>query len=138
MTSLQEALASAARELIGVPFRPQGRDPLFGLDCVGVVASALAAVGRSIDVPRDYAQRGGDHLQIMARIDALPGLARIKPDVAGWGDVLLMMPGAAQWHFGILTAHGLVHADAGLRCVVETPGTLRWPVLGVWRVADKG
>ena len=56
MTKRGKDIAARARSLVGVRFRPQGRDPGIGLDCVG-----LAAV--SADVPvervrRDYALRG--------------------------------------------------------------------------------
>ena len=36
-----EALATAAEQLIGIPFRLHGRNPETGLDCVGVVAAAV-------------------------------------------------------------------------------------------------
>ena len=35
---------AAARTMVGVPFRAQGRDPRCGLDCVGLVWAAYAAV----------------------------------------------------------------------------------------------
>jgi hypothetical protein len=50
------------------------------------------------------------------------------------GDVLVMRAGPEQLHLGIVTRAGLVHADAGLRRVVERPGAPEWPVLGNWRV----
>ena len=34
---MSEAIAAAAEQLVGVRFLHQGRDPLVGLDCVGVV-----------------------------------------------------------------------------------------------------
>ena len=39
------AIAAAARALVGVPFRLQGRDPVLGLDCVGLVGAAMRAAG---------------------------------------------------------------------------------------------
>ena len=54
------------------------------------------------------------------------------PDEAG--DVLLMAAGPGQIHLGIRTAGGFVHADAGLRRVVERPGMPPWPLTGVWRM----
>ncbi len=50
------------------------------------------------------------------------------------GDVLVMRSGPEQLHLGVVTELGLVHADAGLRRVVERPGRPEWPVLGVWRL----
>ena len=40
------AIAAAARALVGVPFRLQGRDPALGLDCVGLVGAAMRAAAR--------------------------------------------------------------------------------------------
>jgi hypothetical protein len=34
----------------------------------------------------------------------------------------------------ILTPGGFVHADAGLRRVVERLGAVPWPVVGCWRL----
>jgi hypothetical protein len=49
------------------------------------------------------------------------------------GDILLLNAGPAQLHLGIWTGAGLIHADAALRRVVETPGLPRWPILSIWR-----
>jgi hypothetical protein len=49
------------------------------------------------------------------------------------GDVLVLAPRRDQIHLGVFTGIGLVHADAGLRRVVERPLPLPWPILGIWR-----
>ncbi|WP_410971081.1 hypothetical protein, partial [Salmonella sp. SAL04269] len=49
------------------------------------------------------------------------------------GDVLLMRAGPGQLHLAVKTAHGFVHADAGLGRVVERPGDPGWEVLSIWR-----
>jgi hypothetical protein len=46
---------------------------------------------------------------------------------------MLMRVSDDQLHLGVRTADGFVHAHAGLRRVVETPGAPQWPVLGVYR-----
>lgn len=51
------------------------------------------------------------------------------PQVA---DILLLQPGLDQLHLGLWTGTGLVHAHAGLRRVVETPGQPSFPLLGIW------
>jgi hypothetical protein len=38
-----------------------------------------------------------------------------------------------QLHLGVRTADGFVHAHAGLRRVVETPGMPEWPLVGAYR-----
>jgi hypothetical protein len=76
-----------------------------------------------------YALRGGDPAAVAAMLDARFGRA----DALSAGDVVLMATGPGQLHFGVWTGEGLVHADAGLRRVVERPGVPPWPVLGMWR-----
>jgi murein DD-endopeptidase / murein LD-carboxypeptidase len=123
-----EEIARAARMCIGVPFRPQGRDPQRALDCVGVAGFAF---GRE-DLPRGYALRGGLVSRIGAEL-AARGLRPIEGDQAAEGDLLLIESGPRQLHFAVKTGRGFVHADARLRRVVETPGQPPWPVIGVWR-----
>lgn len=113
-----------AREALGAKFRLGGRDPRFGLDCVGLVAWALEA-----DAPDGYALRGGVPERVMRLLDTR--LARV--DMAAPGDVMLFAAGPGQLHLGIASAHGVIHADAGLRRVVERPGVMPWPLLGAWR-----
>lgn len=123
------AVEAAARALIGVRFRAQGRDPAFGLDCVGLAAAALRAGGYAGPVPERYALRTGD-----ARGFAVAGLAAV--DGTAPGDLLLLRPGPGQLHLAIRSADGIIHADAGLRRVVERPGAVPWPVVAAWRVGD--
>lgn len=120
------AVVERARSLVGARFRLHGRAPESGLDCVGLVAAAL---GRS-DAPSGYALRGGSAEGFVAMLDAA-GLEAVERAEAG--DVLLIEAGARQFHLGVWTGAGLVHADAGLRRVVETPGWPRWRVVGIWR-----
>ena len=118
-------VAAAALEAVGTRFRLHGRST-DGLDCVGLVAVALRAGGYSGEVPTGYALRGGDW-GVLDRL--LVRVAEAEP-----GDVLLMAVGPGQIHLGIGTATGFVHADAGLRRVVERPGAPPWPILGIWRM----
>lgn len=39
----------------------------------------------------------------------------------------------AQLHLAVRTKQGFVHAHAGIRRVVETPGEPQWPLLGAYR-----
>lgn len=119
------SVADAARAAVGARFRLHGRDPAHGLDCVG-----LAALACGVAAPTGYALRTGDADAVAARLDSV--LAR--SDGAAAGDLLLMRTGPGQLHLGIRTEDGFVHADAGLRRVVERPGAPPWPVLGAWRI----
>jgi lipoprotein Spr len=127
-------MAARARALVGTAFRPQGRDFRYGLDCVGTAAAAAGVPAGA--VRRDYALRG----QRLAEIEhelcefgwrPVPG-GRTAP-----GDVIVCRTGPAQFHLVVSTGSGFVHADAGMRRVVERPWPLPWPVEGVWRAADE-
>lgn len=137
MTGIGEAVAEAARALVGARFRRQGRDPASGLDCVGLAAAALRGAGLTVETGEDYAQRGGDPGRIVRRIEAA-GLVPVDPASAQAGDLLLLAAGPAQHHLAILTGTSFVHADAGLRRVVETPGRPRWPVIAAFRAQEQG
>lgn len=118
-----------ARELIGTRFRPQGRSPDTGIDCIGVAAIALALpMGR---IPSDYRLRGGDRLDVENELAR--HLVTIAVDEARAGDLLLVEAGPGQLHVVILTPGGHLHADATIRRVVEVPGRIAWPVLSAWR-----
>jgi cell wall-associated NlpC family hydrolase len=132
MTRAEEIIARA-RALVGVRFRAQGRDPSKGLDCVGL---ALAATGTSAEsVPRDYALRG-DHREPIERGLAALGWTRVAPASVRPGDLVLLEPGAAQFHLAIHTDAGFIHADAALRRVAERPLPFPWPVVAGWRAPE--
>jgi lipoprotein Spr len=125
-----EEIAARARSFVGVRFRPQGRDPTQGLDCVGLAA---AAAGIPLErVRRDYSLRGGSRTAIERELRIL-GCMPIGPDEVEAGDILVCETGPAQLHLAVLTAGGFVHADAGLGMVVERPDPLSWPVRSIWR-----
>lgn len=131
MNAADRAVA-AARGAIGVRFRLHGRSPDHGLDCVGLAGVAMRAAGFAGDIPGGYALRGGDAAGFAARLDA-SGLVRGTAPLPG--DLALFETGPAQFHLAVLVEHGIVHADAMLRRVVERPGATPWPMLGCWRVA---
>ncbi|HWW65310.1 MAG TPA: peptidoglycan endopeptidase [Sphingomonadaceae bacterium] len=128
-----QRVARAARACLGTRFRPQGRDPATGLDCVGLAGLAFG-LG---DLPRGYALRGGDPATCRALIEAA-GLAPVDPEQTREGDLLLLKAGPGQLHFAVRTDSGFVHADAAARHVIETPGPPVWPVLGAWRAQEQG
>lgn len=118
-----------ARALVGVRFRPQGRRADVGLDCIGAVALTYGVDPG--EVPSDYQLRGsqrdrllrglGRHFRAISRKRALPG------------DLLLCAAATDQLHLVVTTDAGFIHADVGLRRVVETPGAPPWPVLKAFR-----
>jgi hypothetical protein len=126
----RDEIVAAARGCIGARFRPHGRDPRYGLDCIGVAAIAFDRL-----VPADYPLRGGEAQRIAAAIDGV-GLRRADLTPAGGGRLLLIAAGPGQFHVGITTKEGFVHADASLRRVVETPGRPTGVVIGAWEESD--
>lgn len=116
-----------ARALVGTRFRLHGRanaPGASGVDCIGLVAHA-----HGLDVPTGYAIRG-DAVDRLERV--LVSLGFVAGAVARPGDLLVLRPGPVQLHLGLWAGDGLIHADALLRRVVETPGVPRWPLLSRW------
>lgn len=130
------SLARAARQFIGVPFRLHGRDPAFGLDCIGLVGAALAAIGRTPVLPATYALRNSDVTRLL-EFAAVNGLQECSPPIRS-GDVILVEPGPSQHHVLIAEHSGsFIHAHAGLRRVVRMPGPLDWAICRHWRLSIK-
>jgi len=97
-----------------------------GLDCVGLVAFAYDAGG----VASGYALRSDDRVTV-ARMAARAGL--VRGDGRRPGDLILYDAGPGQLHLAIDSGAGVIHADAGLRRVVERPGVPPWREIGRWR-----
>ena len=128
-----DRIARRARSLVGVRFRPQGRDPVLGLDCVGAAAAAAGVpAGR---VRRDYALRG-QHLAAIDHELCDLGCQPVPVERAAAGDVLVCEAGPGQFHIVVHAWTSFVHADAALRRVVERPLPVPWPVAGAWRFPE--
>ncbi len=121
---IEDRIASA-RRLIGTPFRMGGRDQ-FGMDCVGFIALLF---GKEMAIADHYPLRTGRPDIWERELDRL--LTR-RLGEAQIGDVLLFSPSPLTFHLGLWTGISLIHADAKLRRVVETPGLLSWSRLGAW------
>lgn len=131
-----ETLAAAALALVGTRFRLHGRDPATGLDCIGLLAAALADSGRAAPLPIHYALRNRSIASLL-EFAAPAGLVETAAPIEA-GDVLLVRTGPAQHHLLIAApGQGFVHAHAGLRRVAVTPGPLAWPAERHWRLAEQ-
>lgn len=129
------ALVEAANALVGSPFRLYGRDPATGLDCLGVVLAALAAIGHSASFAGNYGLRMTSVAALLGTAEALGFQQAAGPWQAG--DVLLFAPGGHQHHLGVACGDGrLVHAHAGLGRVVCAQAPAEWAVVGHWRLPD--
>ena len=133
MTQRSQRFANAAAELEGTPFRLHGRNKEFGLDCIGLALIALKAVGQTMPEMPDYRLRNlsiGDPRSLAAQA----GFERFAGEVEA-GDLLLVKPGPAQFHFLIaLGDDRYVHSDASLRRVATMRGPLRWPIMDQFRL----
>jgi hypothetical protein len=134
MSGTGNRIAARARALVGTRFRPQGRDPALGLDCVGVVAAAAGVPAESIR--RNYAARGQSLAEIEHEMIRL-GWRPAPPASSAAGDMIVCEAGPVQFHLLVSAGETFVHADAGLRRVVERPFPVPWPVLGIWRCTDR-
>ena len=133
------ALAAAAEVLVGARFRLHGRDPETGLDCIGLIESALKAIGRSAAFPNGYTMRTGNW-QGLEALASVHGFQRIASDqTIEAGDVCLFRPSPAQWHFAIAATgrDRFVEAHASLRRVVLMPGPYPFPLIGRWRLTPE-
>lgn len=120
--------AARAQALVGTRFRAQGRGE-GGLDCVGVV---LATFEIPSDAVRSNYRLSGDHLRELG--DTIgTHFRRVPKTQVRAGDVMLLQAGDEQLHLAVRTTKGFVHAHAGIRRVVETPGLPHEPVMGVYR-----
>ncbi|MDR6834289.1 MULTISPECIES: peptidoglycan endopeptidase [unclassified Sphingopyxis] len=127
---------AAAQTMVGARFRPQGRDPATGVDCVGLVWAAYRAVGERLVAPSNYPLRGWSRAQVEAGLTAA-GFSPVE-DAARVGDVALIGCPARQFHLGLIGVTTFVHAHAGLRCVVETPIDALAPDAVRWRFIETG
>lgn len=128
-----QLIATRARQQVGTPFKLHGRSEGKGLDCVGLIAHAIAPICGQREIPRDYMLRGdfSERTAIFLEGTGLRPVAAAKqPDI---GDILLAQAGPRQQHLMIMASDGLVHAHAGLRRVVLTPWPSPWKILHIWR-----
>ncbi|MEQ1688244.1 MAG: NlpC/P60 family protein [Sphingopyxis sp.] len=120
--------------LVGTRYRLHGRSTEHGLDCVGLVALSYARAGlRFTPPPDDYRLRGAAAARIGEQL-ARSGFVHTTHDEMRFGDVVLCDVGRGQQHLSIASPDAHIHAHAGLRRVVLTPGVPAGDVLECWRV----
>lgn len=99
-----------------------------------MLVAAFAACGRALILPTGYALRA-DPPRGLDALATAGGLGEAAGAIVP-GDVLLLRVGPTQHHCAIATHAGHVHAHAGLRRVVVTPGTPACPILRRWRLVE--
>ena len=117
-----------ARSFLGSAFRPQGRDPSLGLDCVGL---AIAVYGLRDVYPSNYRLTGDHWADLKANLHR--GFRRVSKAKLRHGDLCVWRVAEDQLHLGIQGTESFVHADARLRRVVETPSPAPWPLVAIYR-----
>jgi murein DD-endopeptidase / murein LD-carboxypeptidase len=126
-------IAASALACLGVPFRLHGRHTSEALDCIGLVGTAIRAVIPKVIIPSEYSLRGSFIETISTFFKSHPFLSCMDNTPYEAGDILVVTPAARQAHLLIWTQDGFVHAHAGLRRTVFTPGLPEWPIAGRWR-----
>lgn len=129
-------MAEEALLLCGTAFRLHGRDTKNGVDCVGLADLCASAAGLDCNVPTGYSIRGGNINRVTdflmsAGFEKMAGSQKINE-----GDLVLVQPSPVQLHFLICAQDGFVHAHAGLRKVVFSPGPCPWPIIEIFRLKE--
>lgn len=127
-------IEAAARQLVGMRFRPQGRG-VGGIDCLGVLIVVAEAAGITIDARRDYRICYVDLREVLQCLYDF-GFDRLLPREASVGDVLLSCPGTRQVHFAVRVTGGLVEAHVGLRRVIRRPIARSDQFHSAWRLPE--
>lgn len=128
------AFLREAEALVGTAFRLHGRYAATGLDCVGLIALALARSGGPKLAPTGYRLRNTDIGPWLA-FAGVAGLELVEGPIQP-ADILLLRPGPAQHHLAIaIDCDTILHAHAGLRHVVRQPRPDEWALLTHWRFA---
>ena len=132
-----ERLYAAALALVGTPFRAGGAHRATGVDCVGMVALALRAVGRETGPLPLYRLRQtslDSFAPVLARVGLREECKPIEP-----GDILALGPAAWQLHLAIAgDDDSIVHAHGGLLKVVHGPCPEDWVLHRIWRLTPSG
>lgn len=128
-----QKLANAAAHFIGVRFRLHGRNPEDGLDCIGLIACSLRAIGDNPTIPEGYHLRNTSPLSWIGCAE-LSGLKTATGTIEA-GDILLTKPGPGQDHLLIAeNEREAIHAHAGLRRVVRQPLSTTGTIQTHWRL----
>ena len=138
MNEQRRLVVEAARSWLGVRYKHKGRSRR-GVDCVGLLFDTVnRSLGMHMEDPH-YVHRPTPEMALreIRRYATRITIAKLQP-----GDVVLMQFSGVATHFGIYTGHGVVHACAPARRVIEQPfKRLTSNLVGAYRldgVSDAG
>ncbi len=112
-----EKIFLTARRCVGSPFRHQGRNPAFGLDCVGLIVYVAKMLGLTGFDHLDYRKipvRGA----VSSHAHSAGFLRRLKSDMQP-GNVVILGFGKYLEHVAIVSDRGIIHACEKYGRVVE-------------------
>lgn len=117
-------IVAEARKMLGTPFHHQGRNPVSGVDCAGLVYCVAEAVGAERADAKGYPTN-------VSTTDVEAVLASccdsIELEDAQPGDILTFkIPRCGTKHMAILTDVGMIHAWLTARRVMEHAMTRSW------------
>ena len=115
---------AAARLMLGVRFRHQGRDPVLGVDCAGLAVCAAKRCGYEAQDYTDYKRtpKASDFIAVLLR-----QCDRVRPGDETPGDLWVFQFENSPQHLAIQTGpRSIIHARADLRKVVEHDLDSEW------------
>ena len=127
-------ILTAARQCLGTPFRHQGRQVGFGLDCAGVAIHVARAIGVAhLDVS-GYG-RTPAHGQLEQALEDQPCLERVALGDRQTGDLLLMRFARDPQHLAICAGETIIHAyeSVGVCCEHRLSGLWAARIVRVYR-----
>jgi len=113
-----ETIIAAARELLDMPFRHQGRASSGKTDCAGVICHVAESHGLPYADQTNYPRLPGRG-RLESAIDDQPCLIRVPVSTRQAGDVLLMKFAGDPQHLAIFTGKTIIHAYETVGKVAE-------------------
>jgi len=116
-----------ARGYLGTPFHHQGRIPISGLDCVGLVVRVASDMGIPVQDDTKYPRVARDNRMLEVMLHN--GLTPIPAFLQQPGDVLVFwFNSAKRWpqHAAFRTDYGMLHTYTTVGRVVEHGYTPPW------------
>ena len=113
-----------ARSCVGSPFRHQGRNPVQGLDCIGLIIYVSKTLGLSDFDLADYKKI--PRKNAISCQAAQAGFKDKEKSLMHPGDVIILRIGKYLEHSAIISDRGIIHACEKYGRVVEHGLDTEW------------